>query len=116
MTFNKPAAFVDLRITEYARLKPTAPFDARVSATGVGTTASTSALVTSGPNELLFAEGMASAVFTAPGSGFTSRVITIPDGDIVEDAVAAAAGSYQASASLSSGTWLLQLAASARAP
>jgi chitodextrinase len=115
VTFNKPAAFVDLRITEYAHLKPAAPFDAGVSATGVGTTASTSALVTSGQNELLFAAGMTSAVFTAPGSGFTSRVITVPDGDIVEDAVAAAAGSYQASASLNSGSWLLQLAAFAPA-
>jgi hypothetical protein len=111
VTFNKPAVFVDLRITEYTRLKPAAPFDTGVSATGIGTAASTSSLVTSGPNELLFAAGMTSAMFTAPGSGFTSRVITAPDGDIVEDAVAGIAGSYQASASLSDGTWLLQLVA-----
>jgi hypothetical protein len=63
------------------------------------------------PNELLFAAGMTSAVFTAPGSGFVSRVITSPDGDIVEDRVAATAGSYQASATLSGGAWLLQVAA-----
>ncbi len=39
------------------------------------------------------------------------RVITSPDGDIVEDRVAAGAGSYGATAPLSSGTWLIQLAA-----
>ena len=59
---------------------------------------------------------MTGAVFNAAGSGFTSRVITAPDGDIVEDAVAASAGSYSATASLSGGTWVLQLAAFAAAP
>jgi hypothetical protein len=38
-------------------------------------------------------------------------VITSPDGDLVEDALAASAGSDSASAPLSGGTWLLQLAA-----
>jgi hypothetical protein len=54
---------------------------------------------------------MTSGVFTGPGIGFTSRVITAPDGDIVEDAIAPSAGSYSASAPLGGGTWLLQLAA-----
>jgi len=39
---------------------------------------------------------MTGAVFTAPGSGFTSRIVTSPDGDLVEDAVAASPGSYTA--------------------
>jgi hypothetical protein len=54
---------------------------------------------------------MTGATFTAPGSGYTSRVITAPDGDLVEDALGIAAGSHGASASLNSGTWILQLAA-----
>jgi hypothetical protein len=53
----------------------------------------------------------AGASNSGTGSGFTSRVITSPDGDIVEDAVAVSAGSHTATAPLSSGTWLLQLAA-----
>lgn len=48
---------------------------------------------------------------SAAGSGYTSRVITSPDGDLLEDRIAASAGSYNASAPLSGGTWLLQLAA-----
>jgi hypothetical protein len=47
---------------------------------------------------------------TGPGAGFTSRMITI-DGDIVEDQIVTATGSYQATASLSgAGTWIMQMA------
>jgi chitodextrinase len=111
VTFNQPAAYVDLRITEYSGLRQTNPFDAGVAATGNGTTASTGSLTTTSQSELLFAAGMTSAVFTAAGSGYTSRVITAPDGDIVEDAITATAGSYTATAPLSGGAWLLQVAA-----
>jgi hypothetical protein len=38
-------------------------------------------------------------------------VITAPDGDIVEDAIASSSGSHTATAPLSGGTWLLQVAA-----
>ena len=111
VAFAPAAVFVDLRITEYSGLRATAPFDAGTSASGVGATASSGAVATGGPSELLFAAGMTGAAFTAPGPSFTSRVVTAPDGDLVADAPAPAAGSYSATASLSSGTWLLQLAA-----
>jgi hypothetical protein len=116
VTFNQPTAYVDLRITEYSGLRQTNPFEAGVSATGNGSTASTASLTTTAPSELLFAAGMTGAVFTAAGSGYTSRVITAPDGDTVEDAIAASAGDYAATAPLSGGTWLLQLAAFRPAP
>lgn len=111
VVFDRPAVFVDLRITEYSGLKASAPFAAGVSAKGTGVSAETGMLVTNAPNDLLFAAGMTSGSFTEPGGGFVSRVITSPDGDIVEDAVVVTPGGYQASASLTGGTWLLQLAA-----
>jgi len=92
-------------------LRQTNPFHVGVSATGSGSLASSGALTTAASSELLFAAGMTGAVFTAPGSGFTSRIVTSPDGDLVEDAVAASPGSYTATASLSGGIWQLQLAA-----
>ena len=58
VNFDQPAVFVDLRITEYSRLRSTSP-----------------------------------------------------DGDLVEDAIVPASGSYCATAPLNGGTWLLQLAA-----
>jgi chitodextrinase len=111
VTFNEAAVYVDLRITEYARIRHASPFDGGTSANGSGSNASTGSVSAPAASELLFAAGMTGAVFTGPGPGFANRVITAPDGDIVEDAIAPSAGSYSASAPLSGGTWLLQLAA-----
>jgi len=110
VTFTQAAAFVDVRITEYSGLNRTNPFDGGVSASASGSSATTATLTTSTPSELLFAAGMTSATFTAPGAGFTSRMVTTPDGDLVEDAVASVVGSYSAGAAVSGGTWVLQLA------
>jgi Protein of unknown function (DUF4038)/Putative collagen-binding domain of a collagenase len=108
--FNQPAVFVDLRITEYSGLSQTNSFDIGTSGTGNGTTAS-SGPITISSNELLFAAGMTASTFGAPGAGFTQRVITSPDGDIVEDQIANSTGSFNATATLSSGVWLMQIAA-----
>jgi len=111
VAFSQAAVLVDPRITEYSGMRTSALFDAGTSASGSGTTASSGALATAAPSELLLAASMTGATFTAPGAGFTSRVVTAPDDDLVADAPAPTAGSYTATASLSSGTWLLQLAA-----
>ncbi|HVM98040.1 MAG TPA: DUF4038 domain-containing protein, partial [Candidatus Acidoferrales bacterium] len=111
VSFNVPAVFVDLRVTEYSGLRQSNPFDVGVSATGVGSAASTGALNTATASELLFAAGMTGTSFSAAGSGFTAQLITAPDGDLVEDAVALTSGSYSTSAPLGAGTWILQLAA-----
>ncbi len=110
VTFDRAATFVDLRITEYARVRAVNPFDGGVSANGSGANATTGSVVVPASSELLFAAGMTGAVFTGAGSGYTSRVITSPDGDLVEDAIAPSSGNATASAPLSSGAWLLQLA------
>ena len=116
VTFNQAAVYVDLRAAEYSGLRQSAPFDAGGSASGSGSTASSGGVTTTAPAEFLFAAGMTGAVFSGPGTGFVNRVITAPDGDIVEDAIAGSAGTYSATAPLSSGTWLLQLAAFRPAP
>jgi Protein of unknown function (DUF4038)/Putative collagen-binding domain of a collagenase len=109
--FSQPAVFVDLRITEYSGLSQTNTFDTGTSGTGNGTTASSGLITIGSSNELLFAAGMTATTFGAPGPGFTQRVITSPDGDIIEDQIANTAGSFNATATLSSGAWLMQLAA-----
>ncbi|PYQ98744.1 MAG: hypothetical protein DMF97_12090 [Acidobacteria bacterium] len=49
---------------------------------------------------------------TGAGASFTNRVITPPDGDILEDRIVTAAGSYSADAPLSaSGPWIMQMVA-----
>jgi hypothetical protein len=109
--FNQAAVYVDLRVTEYSRLRTTNPFDAGASSSGSGVDARTGFVQAPAASELLFAAGMTSATFTGSGHRYTSEVITVPDGDLVEDAIAPAIGSYRATAPLNDGTWLLQLAA-----
>src|SRR5207245_7210877 len=46
-----------------------------------------------------------------PGTSATSRVITSPDGDILEDRVVTAVGSYSATAVLNGGDWIMQVVA-----
>ena len=110
-TFDQPAVYVDLRVTEYANVSAVNPFVAGASATGDSASANSGPVTTTGANELLFGAGMTANVFNGPGSGFALRVITTPDGDIVEDRIAAAAGDYSATATLGSGAWLMQVAA-----
>jgi chitodextrinase len=110
VTLDRPAIYVDLRITEYTRVRSASPFDGGVSANGSSDDAATGSLPVPAGSELLFAAGMTGASFTGPGPGYTQRVLTTPDGDIVEDAIAPSAGTYSASAPLNEGTWLLQLA------
>jgi hypothetical protein len=109
--FNQPAAFVDLRITEYSGLSKTNTFDVGASGTGNGANAGSGLITIGSTNELLFGAGMTATSFGAPGPGFSQRVITSPDGDIVEDQVANTAGSFSATATLNLGAWLMQVAA-----
>src|SRR5262249_49389847 len=85
VTFKTSTPFVDLRITEYSGLDLVNPLDVTSSASGTGTTANSGSVTTTAPNELLFAAGTTSGSFTGAGTGFRGRIITSPDGDIVED-------------------------------
>jgi hypothetical protein len=109
--FDQPAAYVDLRLTEYSGLRPTNAFEAGASASGIGPSANSGSITLSATNALLFGAGMTFTTFTNPGLGFTQRVITTPDGDLVEDQIAGTLGPFSATANLSSGAWLMQLAA-----
>jgi IPT/TIG domain-containing protein/VCBS repeat protein len=111
VTFSGAASFPDVRIAEYRGLDPASPFDGGVGATGTSTTSNSGALTTTGANELLIGANMVTWVTSAAGTGYTSRVITSPDGDILEDRVVTTAGSYNATAPLSGGSWVMQIVA-----
>ncbi len=110
VTFNKAAAFVDVRVLEYSGLDTSNPLDQTAGAVGSGTTASSGAVTTTGANELIFGSGMTIARFTAAGSGFISRIITSPDADIAEDRTVTATGSYSATAPNTTSYWVMQVA------
>jgi fibronectin type 3 domain-containing protein len=46
-----------------------------------------------------------------PGEHFTSRIITSPDGNIAEDRMVTATGSYGATAPVASGSWIMHMVA-----
>ncbi len=111
MTFDASTRFVDIRAAEYSGLDPVNPIDAFASASGSSATASSGSVTTTFANELLFGAGMTQGTFTGATGGATSRIITNPDADILQDRVVSATGSYSATASLGTAAWVMQLVA-----
>ena len=110
--FTVAAAYADIRILEYSGLATVNPVDVTAEATGTNAASNSGAVTTTSANELIFGANMVATGTTGPGSGFTNRVITSPDGDIAEDRIVTTAGSYSASAPLvSTGSWVMQMVA-----
>jgi glucose/arabinose dehydrogenase len=109
VNFDKAVNFADIRILEYSGLDRTSPFDVGRSAAGSAAPAASGAVTTNFARELVVGAGMTAGCFTGAGSGFTTRIITNPDCDIVEDRTVTATGSYSATAP-SNDTWVMQVA------
>jgi hypothetical protein len=109
--FSQAAAYVDIRALEYSGLDPATPLDVKAGAAGSGASASSGAATTTSANDLILGAGMTTAHFTGAGTGFVSRIITTPDGDIAEDKTVTTTGSYSATAPNSSGNWVMQMVA-----
>ena len=107
VTFSQAAVAPDVRILEYRGVNTV---DVTAGASGSSTAANSGATTTTSANELIFGANMVYTTTGAAGSGFTSRVITNPDGDIAEDKVVTTTGSNNATATLtSSGPWVMQM-------
>lgn len=105
--FSQAAVFPDVRILEY---RGVTTLDAKAGASGNSATANSGSATTTTASELVFAADVVATVTGAAGTGFTSRIITSPDGDIAEDKVVTTAGSNTATATLtSSGPWVMQM-------
>ena len=112
VTFSGAAAYPDIRVLEYRGVDPLNPVDVLVGATGNSTMASSGAVTTTNAMDLLVAANTVRPVTTSSGSGFASRLLTEPDGDIAEDEIVTTTGSYSASATLgSAGQWVMQMVA-----
>ena len=109
--FSTAAIYADIRVVEYAGIDRLNPVDVVSVGSGSGTLSATAAVTTTSANDLIFGASTVLTRNTGPGSGFTSRVITSPDGDIVEDRIVTSVGSYNASAPMTAGNWVMQLVA-----
>src|ERR1700722_9473758 len=112
VTFNTTVKFPDVRIVEYSGISTSSALDVSVGANGSGTSLSSGATTTSNANDLLVGADYIGGSFAAVGSGYTQRIVTTPDNDLVEDRIVAATGSYSATSTQSpSSWWVMQMAA-----
>ena len=111
VTFTVAAAYPDIRIAEYSGLDPVNPLDVSVGAQGNSATSDSGPVTTTNANDLLVGANLVQTLTSGAGTGYTSRVITSPDGDILEDRVVTATGSYNATAAVSAGAWIMQMVA-----
>jgi chitodextrinase len=111
VTFGAPVPYADIRIAEYSGIAPINPVDVVAAATGSGTSSNSGMATTTNPTDLIVGANMVTSFTSAAGASFTSRVITVPDGDILEDRVVTTTGSYNATATQTSGSWIMQMVA-----
>ncbi len=109
--FTVPAVFADIRVVEYSGIDRVNPVNVVAIGSGTGTLGATSFVTTTKANALIFGASTVTSHHTGPGPGFANRVITSPDGDIVQDRIVSVTGSYNASAPLTTGDWVMQLVA-----
>jgi len=108
--FNKAAADPDVRIAEYSGLATTRPVDGSNGATGSSASANSGGITITNATDLIFGAGTTGNAFTAAGAGFTARVpIATPFFDLTEDKAVAATGSYNATGTLNTGAWAMQV-------
>jgi hypothetical protein len=112
VTFDAAAPYPDVRIAEYGGIDPVNALDVGAEGTGTGTLSDSGfAPPTTSASALLVGANYVSSSTTAAGAGYTSRVITDPNGSILEDRVVTTTGSYKATAPLNSGNWIMQMLA-----
>ncbi len=112
VTFSSGAVNADIRILEYSGADLNNPVDVTAAGSGSSATSSSGAVATTNPTDLLFGANYVQTMIIGAGSGYTTRLLTVPDGDIAEDEMVTATGSYSATAPLnSSGAWIMRMVA-----
>ncbi len=112
VTFSTAAAYPDIRILEYSGADPNNPVDITAASNGNSSMTGSGSGTTTNVTDLIFGANTVDTDTTGPGSGFTQRLLTSPDGDIAQDEMVEATGSYSATAPLgASGPWVMQMVA-----
>jgi len=113
VTFSASALEPDVRIAEYSGIKTSSALDVAVSAVGTsGTAANSGSVTTTYANDLIVGADIAGTTTSTAGSGYTQRILTTTDKDILEDKTVTTAGSNSATATLTASSWwIMQLAA-----
>ncbi len=115
VTFSQAAVAPDVRILEYSGLDITSPIDAAAGATGSGILADSGACTTTVGPDLIVAGGTVETGITGAGTGYALLDITA-NGDNSQHQIVSVPGSCQATASVTSGNWVMQTVAFKVAP
>ena len=116
VSFNKAAAYPDIRILEFKGLSTTVSLDISAGASGKSnsnTLVSSGSATTRSATELIIGAGITSGGFSKAASLFTVNTIT-RDGSIAEDEAVSKAGTYSAAAVLGhygEQYWVMQMVA-----
>jgi hypothetical protein len=111
VTFSRSAVYPDVRILEYNGADLVNPVDVAAASSGRSSSSSASA-ITASATDLIFGANIVQSLTGGPGSGFTQRLLTQPDGDIAEDEMVQTAGSHTAAAPVSgTAPWIMQMVA-----
>ncbi len=108
VTFSPKVLDPDVRIAEYSGVTA---LDVSAAASGTTALASSGTATTTQAGDLIVGSDYLSSYTASAGTGFTSRVITSPDSDILEDEIAGAPSAYAATANTGGGWWIMQMAA-----
>jgi len=112
VTFNGAAGYPDVRILEYSGADLNNPVDVVAAAIGTNSPTNSGSATTTNANDLILGASMVWTSNTGAGPGFTLRILTQPNHDIVEDQTVSTTGSYAATAPLNNpGPWIMQMVA-----
>jgi len=112
VTFSAATGTPDLRVAEYSGVATTNPLDVTAVSTGTSATSNSGSATTTNANVLLIGSNAVLSGTQSAGTGYTSRQISLYDGNILEDRIVSATGAYSATATLSSSAaWIMQMAA-----
>jgi hypothetical protein len=110
--FTVAAHYADIRVLEYSGLDRVTPVDVTAASIGTNVMTNSGTATTTNANDLIFGANTVAQTTIGPGTGFTKRMITMPDADIAEDRVVTTAGSYSATASVNvASPWVMQMVA-----
>jgi hypothetical protein len=112
VTFSTHARSPNVSILEYRGADTNNPVDVTAAQTGTSRTSSSGSATTTNATDLILGANLVLPFTTGPGAGFTTRLLSLPQRNIVEDQTVATTGSYSASAPLiPMGSWIMQMVA-----
>jgi hypothetical protein len=113
VSFSPAAQYPDIRILEYSGIATANPLDGSSGSFGTGVVSISNRVTTTNTVDLLVAGNIVQSLTSGPGTSYTERILTSPDGDIAEDWVVTNIGSYGSTAPMvyNAGWWVMQLVA-----